>query len=222
MSKKLIMRSYPKGTNASKAIVASKFGGVEIDYPSDFNMGVDNKTPEFLKKHPLGQVPLLETPEGPIFESNAIARYVSRIGNKSAQLLGSTAYEQSVIDQWIDFVNNNIMEGSFYLYGHVFGWTTFNQEKFDENIAKQKKGWAALESSLNNKGTTFLISNTQPSLADIILGCTLAVPCTYALDTAFRASYPKVEHLLKTLYATPEFVSGYMDVKMIDAWTPPK
>jgi len=215
------MRSYPHGTNASKAIVASKFGGVEIDYPADFKMGVDNKTPEFLKKHPLGQVPVLDTPEGAIFESNAIAKYVSRIGNKSAQLLGSTAYEQSVIDQWIDFINYNISEGSFYLYGHILGWTTYNKEKFDENITKQNKGWAALEHSLTNKGTTYLVSNI-PSLADIILGVALALPCTHALDTAFRAKYPKVSHLLNTLYATPEFVSGYMEVKMIDVWAAPK
>lgn len=66
-------------------------------------MGISNKTPEFLKMNPIGkvilckfsifiwillelnpnlfercmlmQVPVLETPNGPIFESNAIARY---------------------------------------------------------------------------------------------------------------------------------------------------
>ena len=61
-------------------------------------MGVSNKTPEFLKMNPIGkvwifvpqqafynspecnlstalQVPVLETPDGPVFESNAIARY---------------------------------------------------------------------------------------------------------------------------------------------------
>ncbi|KAK1308157.1 Elongation factor 1-gamma 1 [Acorus calamus] len=38
-------------------------------------MGVSNKTPEFLQMNPIGKVPVLETPEGPIFESNAIARY---------------------------------------------------------------------------------------------------------------------------------------------------
>ena len=66
-------------------------------------MGVSNKTPEFMKMNPIGkvgffsidnvlykpffsyvfpekrslvvQVPVLETPDGPVFESNAIARY---------------------------------------------------------------------------------------------------------------------------------------------------
>lgn len=38
-------------------------------------MGTDNKTPEYLKKNPLGKVPVLDTPQGAIWESNAIARY---------------------------------------------------------------------------------------------------------------------------------------------------
>ncbi|PRQ20567.1 putative thioredoxin-like protein [Rosa chinensis] len=38
-------------------------------------MGVSNKTPQFLKMNPIGKVPVLETPDSPVFESNAIARY---------------------------------------------------------------------------------------------------------------------------------------------------
>jgi len=62
-------------------------------------MGVSNKTPQFINMNPIGkvffiilsfihsiiinfylnhyffQVPVLETPNGPVFESNAIARY---------------------------------------------------------------------------------------------------------------------------------------------------
>jgi len=36
-------------------------------------------------------MPVLETPEGHIFESNAILRYVARI-NKAAGLYGANAY----------------------------------------------------------------------------------------------------------------------------------
>ncbi|KAG5054879.1 hypothetical protein JHK85_007389 [Glycine max] len=38
-------------------------------------IGASNRTPEFLKMNPIGKVPVLETPDGPVFESNAIARY---------------------------------------------------------------------------------------------------------------------------------------------------
>jgi elongation factor 1-gamma len=36
------------------------------------------KNEEHVKRHPLGKVPVLETAEGPLFESNAILRYVAR------------------------------------------------------------------------------------------------------------------------------------------------
>lgn len=38
----------------------------------------DAKKPEYLALHPLGKVPLLLTPEGPIYESNSILRYLAR------------------------------------------------------------------------------------------------------------------------------------------------
>lgn len=57
-----------------KAQIAGNFTGLQIEAPA-FQIGVDNKTPEFAAKFPLQKVPALETPEGPLFESNAIARY---------------------------------------------------------------------------------------------------------------------------------------------------
>jgi hypothetical protein len=52
-----------------------KYAGVEVKLAENFQMGVTNKTPEYLARHPLGQVPLLDTPEGPLFESVTLARY---------------------------------------------------------------------------------------------------------------------------------------------------
>jgi hypothetical protein len=60
---------------ANKALIAAEFGGQKIEYPTTFKMGTDNKTPEFLKKNPNGQVPTLDTPDGPLWESTAIAKY---------------------------------------------------------------------------------------------------------------------------------------------------
>lgn len=53
------------------------------------------KTPEFLKKNPMGKVPVLETPEGPVFESAAIMRHLARTAGK---LYGSSNYEAALVD----------------------------------------------------------------------------------------------------------------------------
>lgn len=49
----------------------------------------DFKNPEYLKLHPLGKVPLLMTPDGPIYESNTILRYLAR---KANSLYGCTPF----------------------------------------------------------------------------------------------------------------------------------
>ena len=59
-------------------------------------MGVDNQSPEFLALNPLGKVPVLETPEGGIFESNAIARYVAGL-KADTTLLGATYFESGQV-----------------------------------------------------------------------------------------------------------------------------
>lgn len=91
------MHSGSGNKNAFKALIAAEFCGVKVELAKNFEMGVSNKTPEFIKMNPLGkvpqlnfkkkfnsviqelknsmQVPVLETPDGAVFESNAIARY---------------------------------------------------------------------------------------------------------------------------------------------------
>ncbi len=59
---------------AAKALIAAQYNGVQIDVPA-FEFGKTNETPEFLAQFPMGKVPCMATPQGPIYESNAMARY---------------------------------------------------------------------------------------------------------------------------------------------------
>jgi elongation factor 1-gamma len=59
-----VIHAYPHNPSAYKALIAAEFGGLNVDYPQTFKMMVDNKTPEFLKKNPNGQVPTLDSPDG--------------------------------------------------------------------------------------------------------------------------------------------------------------
>nr|GFA84460.1 elongation factor 1-gamma-like [Tanacetum cinerariifolium] len=101
----LMMHSGPGNKNVYKALIAAEYVGVDI------KMGVSNKTPELVKINPMGNVPVLETPEGSVFESNAIACHVAR----GSSLLGSSAVECAQIEQWIAF-------SSFELDANLRGW----------------------------------------------------------------------------------------------------
>ena len=91
----LTLVTYPGNFRAFKALIAAEYAGVEIAVKD-----VDAKAAA--KLSPTGKVPVLETPQGTIFESNAIARYVARL-RSDADLYGRTFYESAVVDSWIDF-----------------------------------------------------------------------------------------------------------------------
>lgn len=66
----LKLYSYAGDFRAFKALIAAEYNGVTIERP-EFVLGKHNVTPEFTAKNPLGKVPLLETAQGVVFESNA-------------------------------------------------------------------------------------------------------------------------------------------------------
>jgi len=119
--------AYPNNIGANKSLIAANFGNIKIDYPSDFKMGTDNKSEHYLKTiNPTGQVPALQTPDGPIWESNAMALYVARkVGEK---LYPTDAYKQSLIDQWMLFTVNNLEKYAFPWFGALRGYGEYHKE----------------------------------------------------------------------------------------------
>ncbi|KAI3832160.1 hypothetical protein MKX03_001016, partial [Papaver bracteatum] len=81
-----------RNKNIFKALIAAEYTGVDIEVVKNFEWRVTNNTLEFLKMNPIGKIPVLETPDGPVFESNAIARYVAHL-KEGNPLLGSSLIE---------------------------------------------------------------------------------------------------------------------------------
>ncbi|KAG7976763.1 hypothetical protein I3843_06G166600 [Carya illinoinensis] len=118
----LILHSGNRNKNAYKALIAAEYTGVEVKLVPDFEMGVSNKTPEFLKMNPIGKVPVLETPDGPVFESNAIARYVTHL-KADNPLFGSSHIDYaeeaaiSALKRALGALNTHLASNT-YLVGH--------------------------------------------------------------------------------------------------------
>jgi elongation factor 1-gamma len=87
---------FPTGNpRGLKILVAAQLAKVPLEH---VNITYEDlKKDEHLKRHPLGKVPALETPQGPLFESNAILRYIAR-ENRNAGLYGSTPYSEALVD----------------------------------------------------------------------------------------------------------------------------
>ncbi|KAJ7967981.1 Elongation factor 1-gamma [Quillaja saponaria] len=188
----LIMHAgHKQNKNAFKAFIAAEYNGVRIEWGPDLEMGVTNKTPEFLKMNPIGKVPVLETPDGPIFESNAIARYVARLK------ADSSLYGSSLID-YLD-------ESPYF------------PPVEEAAIAALKRALGALNTYLASN--TYLVGHSV-TLADIIVTCNLLWGFTHLMTKSFTSEFPHVERYFWTLVNQPKFQKILGEVKQIDSLPP--
>ncbi|GLT56295.1 hypothetical protein SLA2020_293450 [Shorea laevis] len=147
----LVLHAGKINKNAFKALIAAEYSGVDVKLVENFEMGVSNKTPEFLKMNPIGKVPVLETPEGRIFESNAIARYVTQL-KADNPLYGSTLMDYARIEQWIDFASMEIDSNIGKWFYPRWGLGVYLPPAEEAAIAALKRALDALN--------THLVSNT--------------------------------------------------------------
>eukprot|EP00262_Sarcandra_glabra_P011777 TRINITY_DN28_c0_g1_i2.p1 TRINITY_DN28_c0_g1~~TRINITY_DN28_c0_g1_i2.p1 ORF type:complete len:429 (-),score=95.60 TRINITY_DN28_c0_g1_i2:260-1546(-) len=212
----LVLHANTPNKNASKALIAAEYSGVEIKLVENFQMGVSNKTPEFLKMNPLGKVPVLETPDGPIFESNAIARYVTRL-NGDNPLYGSSLIEYGLIEQWIDFaaleIDANITR---WLYPRL-GYMVYLPPAEEAAIAALKRALTALNTHLTTN--TYLVGHSV-TLADIVMTCNLHVGFSWSMTKHFTSEFPHVERYFWTMVNQPNFSKILGEVKQAESVVP--
>jgi len=204
--------TYPENPRVYKALIAAKYVGVEIEVPS-FEMGTDNKTPEFLKKNPLGKVPVLETDDGnSVFESNAIARYVARL-NPSANLFGKSVYEAALVDQWVDFTVGEIdLPANAWLLP-ISGYIPNNPQATAKAVQDIRKVLTILNNHLATR--TFLVGE-RVTLADIIVVCSVLKLYQMVLDASFRKPFANTNRWFLTCVNQPQFKAVLGDVHLCE------
>jgi len=217
---KYIIHSIPNNPNVFKALITGQYSGIEVTITPNFEFGVTNKTPEFLKLNPLGKVPVLESPQGPVFESAAIARHIARVGKHTAELLGKDPYEQTLIDQWTEFVLNYIQPHTFPLIGFHRGFGKYDKETFEKKVKDFEQGFTWLEEHLKSSGKKYIV-NDHVTLPDIFLASAAFHPLNVSLDAKFRHKFPKSLAYLSDLYSQPQFKAVLGEVKYIEEFKPP-
>jgi len=201
--------TYPGNFRAFKALIAAQYNGVDVEVP-EFKMMEDNQTPEFLAKNPLGKVPLLETDQGCIFESNAIARYIARI-RSDTELYGSTFFESGQIDSWIDFCAHELELPATMWFYPIFGYMPFNAAATAKAKADLQKALEVLNTHLLHR--TYLVGD-KITLADITVASALVYPMKMLLDPSFRKPYTHVERWFCTCVNQPQFKAVVGDVPL--------
>ncbi|KAK1414683.1 hypothetical protein QVD17_30433 [Tagetes erecta] len=209
----MVMHSMKQNKNVYKALIAAEYVGVEIKMVDNFEMFVSNNTPEFLKMNPIGKIPVLETPDGAIFESNAIARYVAH----GSFLLGTSKFEYGQIEQWIDFSSFEIDTNLRGWFVPRLGYGTYIKPVEENCIAGVKRGLDALNTYLATH--TFLVGDGV-TLADIIMTCNLVLGFKLVMPKSFTSEYPHVERYFWTMVNQPNFSKVIGKVMQTEATIP--
>jgi len=183
-----------------KVLVVAQYVGAELEVP-EFVLGHDNTTPEFLEKNPIGKIPVLETEEGCIFESNAICRFLART-DENTQLFGQNDFEKALVDQWLDFTNSEIdLPAKVWIFP-ILGLLDNDQAATNRAKSDIRKVLGILNEHLLNQ--TFLVGE-RLTLADIVVALHLLPLYTKVLDPGFRKAFGNTNRWFETCVNQPQW-----------------
>ncbi|XP_014242460.1 elongation factor 1-gamma [Cimex lectularius] len=201
--------TYPDNFRAYKVLVAAQYGGGNVKVAPGFVFGTTNKTPEFLKKFPLGKVPAFETSDNQyLTESNAIAYYVS-----SDQLRGGNAVEKAQVVQWLSYADNEVLPVvSTWVFPYM------GMLNFDKKVVNGAKNDMT---ELLNKLNSYLLTKTylvgeRVTLADVVMACTLLNAYQHVFDPTYRAAFKNVNRWFLTVVNQPKVKAVLGNVKLCE------
>jgi elongation factor 1-gamma len=190
--------TYPADAHAQKILIAAQFSGAAVKVETK----VDAKL--LASKSPMGKAPVLETPEGTITQSNAIARYIA--GDK---LFGANAFEAAQVNQWVDYCLNEVeVPASVWVYP-ILGMMNNVAEVTAKGKTDLKKAIMTIEKHL--KSRTYMVGEAI-TFADVALATALLLPMKLVLDDKQRKAFPCVVRWFTTLVNQPEFSKVVGDV----------
>ncbi|NXO04268.1 EF1G factor, partial [Rhinopomastus cyanomelas] len=193
-----------------KPLIAAQYSGARLrvaSTPPHFHFGVTNKSPEFLRKFPVGKVPAFEGDDGfCVFESNAIAYYVS-----TPELRGETPEAAAAILQWVNFADSDIVPPASTWVFPTLGIIHYNKQATEFAKEEVRRVLGVLDSHLRSQ--TFLVGE-RVSLADIAVVCALLWLYKQVLDPAFRGPFGNVTRWFVTCLHQPQFRAVLGDVTL--------
>ncbi|MEE2929675.1 MAG: glutathione S-transferase family protein [Pseudomonadota bacterium] len=111
---------FKQGPNPRRVRIFLAEKGLEVPLVHVDILKREQKHPDFLKKNPIGSIPVLELEDGTcISESVAICRYFEEM-HPEPPLFGTSPVEKATIEMWLRRVELNFMVpvGMVWIHGH--------------------------------------------------------------------------------------------------------
>lgn len=178
-------------------------------------MGVDNKSPEYLSKFPLGKVPGFEGADGfCLAEGSAIATYLAASGPLAPQLLGSDVQTKAKIAEWTLFTDTELVAHSTPPLLMMLGMFPYEEARYDISAAAFQRALGRVEHAVAGAGgkRKYLVGE-QLTLADLEVAAALVYASGFLLDAEMRKAAPGAIEYVKGIAATPEFAKVFGEYK---------
>lgn len=193
---------HPENARSLKIFTAAAHAGVQLE-TKVCECGVENETEFFAKNcSPCMRLPSLQTEEGYIFESNAIMRHIARLDKSGKHLYGSTPFENSQVDMWLDFATTELDANNMPFLLELFRGVPAPAG----SLAALEQSLAGLELWLETR--TFLVGERM-TIADI--GIAFALQWVYRLcekhGEAMAKKYKNAYRLYNTVMQQPKTVA---------------
>ena len=181
---------------ANKVRFVANSLGLQYEYIQIKIREGQNRTPEFLKLHPAGKIPVIDDDGFVLFESNAIIRYLAR--KQKSPLYPSDLKQRAVVEQWMDFSSIHVGDAvSRLFYNRVLApmiKVPVNEQSIQDGINFLSRFLPIVNNQL---GENFYLAGQEVSLADIVLLAVLD-PCEVSgIDISSYSNIVKWRNALK-------------------------
>jgi len=160
------------------------------------------KTPGYKALTTTDKFPLLQTAEGCLHESTAIAKYFCTLAG--GKFLGSNAVERSQVDQWLAWNNTGLIPHFVPAVYSIFGWAPVTQTEFNDAIKAIKGHVKTLNTAL--EGKKFLVGDSI-TVADLTVALVLSYLFQTTLDAGFRKAMKNTTAWAESVYEHESFVA---------------
>jgi len=174
----------------------------------------ESKSEKILKLNPQGKIPILETPEGPLYETMAIVRHASRVAKK---LGGENDYEHALVDQWLSWVNSEVASTLTSFMYQTYGFDLPHMSTKADDIAKGKESFLKQIAHLNThlEGKKSVVGNNF-TVADYAIAVLIYQPLAFCFSNEDRAKYANVTKLIQEIGHTDAFKNWFGRVRFCD------
>lgn len=126
-------------------------------------------------------------------------RYLAR---KAGSLYGNTPFESAQIDQWLDYLYDEIEHLMYAMIGQIMGWNPPKRTLFSLARNGMSRVMRVLDEHLQGKE---YFAGKDLSIADLGIAVMLSLPFKLLFDQKYRQNYPNVTGWYRNISALPAF-----------------